>query len=372
MKNTFFQVVDKGFIWYARKNTRYKIASGPRCIVTDKGEVICSFMVQTALGVNNFRPVIVRSHNCRTWSGFTMPWMHLSSKYSIFGSISKSYDGQIFFFGARTVIDNPCELFWSETTQGMKENGLVYAYSSDEGYTWSELFEIPKPISGAAEAPGAMCITKNGSWHACYSPYNTFDPNLSVERNQVVLLTSRDKGKTWLYRQMFHFEQKYATAAEAWIIELSDGRLVGTCWKINQKDGSDFPNPYTISFDDGNTWTPSKSTGIMGQSTALAPLPDGRLLFIYNQRKHPPYGVRLAIANPCDVDFGIDTDEIVYSVEKPATRFSATSHDDWTNFSFGEPHVILLGYRILLVVFWCIEQGVGGIRYVCLEAPGLF
>jgi len=369
MRSKFFKIVDEGFVYRAVRNT---VACGSRCVLSDTGEIICSFMVQSGLGINDFIPVIVRSRDGQKWSSPVMPWQHLSNIYSIFGSISRSHDGQMFFFGTRTKIDVHGESFWSEATQGLKDNELVYAHSADDGRSWSELFVIPKPIPGAAEAPGAMCVTRNGSWHVCYSPYNTFDPNLSVERNQVVLLTSRDNGKSWLYKPMFHFEKRYATAAEAWVIELSDGRLLGTCWKLNQKDGSDFPNPYTISFDDGRTWTSSKSTGIMGQSTALAPLPDGRALFIYNQRKQVPYGVRLAVVNPCDVDFGINVDELIYNAEKPAKKQSATSHGDWTNFSFGEPHVAVLKDKTLLVVFWCIEQDESGIRYIRLEAPELF
>ncbi len=369
MGNNFFKIVDEGFVYRTIGNT---VACGPRCVALDTGEIVCSFMIQSGLGINDFKPVIVCSDDGQKWNNLIIPWEHLSNTYSIFGSISCSYDGQMFFFGTRTKIDARGESFWSEATQGLKENELIYGYSLDKGKSWSEFFVIPKPIPGAAEAPGAMCITKSGSWHVCYSPYNTFDPNLFVERNQVVLLTSRDRGKSWSYKPMLRFEQHYATAAEAWVIELADGRLVGTCWKLNQKDGSDFPNPYTLSFDGGSTWTPSKSTGIMGQSTALAPLPDSRALFIYNQRKQIPYGVRLAVVNPSDVDFGIDVNEIVYNAEKPAIKQSATSHSNWTNFSFGEPHVTVLKDRTLLVVLWCIEQNGGGIRYIRLEAPELF
>lgn len=52
-----------------------------------------------------------------------------------------------------------------------------------------------------------------------------------------------------------------------------------------------------------------------------------------------------------DVDFGIGVDEIVYNVEKPAMKQWATSHRDWVNFSFGEPHVVVFGDRTLFVVF---------------------
>ncbi len=110
----------------------------------------------------------------------------------------------------------------------MKDNEVIYAYSGDKGKIWSKSFVIPKPIPGAAEAPGAMCITKKGSWHICYSPYNSFNPDVSVERNQVILLTSRDSGRHWHYTKMMRFKEEYSSSAEAWVIELVDGILFGT------------------------------------------------------------------------------------------------------------------------------------------------
>ncbi|MCX7704920.1 MAG: glycoside hydrolase [bacterium] len=334
-------------------------------------EIICSFMVQSGLGVNDFKPVIARSHDGKNWEKLVFPWKHLSDSYSIFGSISSSPEGNLFFFGTRTKIDVLGESFWSEETQGLKENELIYTLSTDRGNTWSEFFVIPKPVPGAAEAPGAMCITSGGSWHVCYSPYNTFNKNIFVERNQVILLTSRDKGENWNYTRMLSFPEKYATAAEAWIIELSDGKLFGTCWKINQKDNTDFSNPYAISNDDGRTWTQTRPTTIMGQTPSVAPLPGNRILFVYNQRRLTPYGIRLAVATPAENDFRIDADEMVYCARRPSSKDFATSHSDWTNFSFGEPHVAVLQDKTILVVFWCIEERERGIRYIRLDAKDI-
>ena len=132
----------------------------------------------------------------------------------------------------------------------------------------------------------------------CYAPYNTFDPQLVVDRNQIVALRSDDQGQTWRHNSMIRFDSEYSTGAEAWVIELADGRLLGTTWHLNQEDKSDHPNAYAISLDGGDTWQPTRSTGIMGQSTSLAALPDGRALFIYNQRRHGEPGVWMAVVQP--------------------------------------------------------------------------
>lgn len=365
-----FRIIDSGFVFDARKETSGAVACGPR-LVAGSREILCSFMLQSALGINDFKPVIVRSYDARTWSSPVMPWKHLSDTYSIFGSLSRSPSGELFFFGTRTKIDIPGESFWSEETQGLKENELIYSYSTDNARKWSQLLVIPKPVPGAAEAAGAMCITKSGSWHVCYSPYNTFDPDLYVERNQVVLLTSTDRGKTWKYTRMLKFDEEYVSAAEAWVIELADTRLFGTCWKINLKDGSDFPNPYSISTDDGNSWQTVKSTNIHGQTPSVCPLPDNRILFIYNQRRVAPYGIRLALASVSEMDFIVEADEIIYRAVIPEKGDFAVQHSNWTGFNFGEPHVAILPDRTIVAVFWCLEKKQWGIRYIILDGKNL-
>jgi hypothetical protein len=136
---------------------------------------------------------------------------------------------------------------------------------------------------------------------------------------------------------------------------------------MNLRDGRDYPNAYAISADGGQRWSPTRSTGIMGQSTGLAALPDGRALFIYNQRKHGEIGVWMAVVNPTADDFGIQSNEIVWRAAAPTQSGSSGNLTAWTDFSFGEPSVTPLPDGTLLVALWCVEPSGRGIRYVKLR-----
>jgi hypothetical protein len=294
-------------------------------------------------------------------------WPHLNNQWSIFASISRDAAGRLFLFGSRTPIDQPGEVFWSDATQGLKPNELIWSQSGDGGRSWTSPNVIPMPIAGAAEAPGTLCVTRDGRWLAPYSPYATFDPNLRVERNQVVAVYSDDEGRSWHHSAMLRFADTHSGAAEAWLIELSNGRLLGTCWHLNQSGGTDCPNAYALSHDGGRTWQPTRSTGILGQSTALAALPDGRALFIYNQRRHGEVGVWLAIVRPADTDFGIESNEIVWRAETRTQTGSSGEHAEWGDFSFGEPSITVLPSGTFLVTLWCIQPSGRGVRYVKLR-----
>jgi hypothetical protein len=344
------------------------VAAGPRTVVLPNGEVLCSCMLTSKLTTNDFVTMLYRSADGGvTWAEQGPLWPDWKDRWSSFVSVSRDAAGSVYAFGSRCPIDTPGETFWSDATQGIKPNELIWTRSTDGGRTWTERAVVPMPIPGAAEAPGPLCVTRGGRWLGPYSPYNTFDPNVAVDRNQVVVVASDDRGQTWWHASMLRFDDRASTAAEAWVVELADGRLLGTGWHLNQRDGSDYPNAYALSHDGGSTWTPTRSTGIRGQSTALAALPDGRGLFLYNQRKHGEVGVWLAVVRPSETDFGVEANEIVWRAETPTRRGTSGEHSAWEDFSFGEPSVSVLPNDTLLVTLWCIQPSGRGIRYVHLK-----
>jgi len=123
----------------------------------------------------------------------------------------------------------------------------------------------------------------------------------------------------------------------------------------------------------GSTWTTTRSTGIEGQATTLAPLPDGRVLLGYNQRAQPDPGVWLAVARPTAADFGVERIGPAWLADR-ATHGAAggdAGHDAWTDFAFGEPSVTLLPDGDVLVTLWCDQPSGTGIRWVRLAGAGV-
>ena len=164
-KGRKFETLNEGFVSIRQEGSGTAVAAGPRCAVTSDGAVVCSFVAQAALGRNDFKPILASSEDGGiTWREEGLIWPQLQDTYSIFGSVSRSPAGDLFFYGGRTRIDEPGETCWSEATQGLKQNELVWAKSTDCGRTWSEPVVIPMPIPGAAEPPGAMCVTRGGRW----------------------------------------------------------------------------------------------------------------------------------------------------------------------------------------------------------------
>jgi hypothetical protein len=355
----------EGFVSQRKKGTPTSVAAGPRSVQMKSGRIICTFVAQAEMGGNDFKPMISESWDLGlTWSEARMLWPELQDRYSIFGSVSGSADGELYFYGMRTPISAPGELAWSAATSGLKQNELVWTHSRD-GVHWAPFATIPMPIAGSAEAAGAMCVTRGGHLVCCYAPYNTFDPNIVVQKNQIVCLRSEDHGKSWQHSAMISFPGENSLGAESWVVELSDKRLLGTAWHI---DG-DVPqtNKYALSSDGGATWTATNSTEILGQSTALAPVEGGRALFVYNQRKAGDLGVWLAKVEPTASSFGILMNRRVWASEVASLAEGSADFKDWTSFAFGEPSVTPLSDGTILVALWAIQPSGQGIRFVKLR-----
>lgn len=336
-----------------------------RTVLARNGNLLCSFMTQSGLGRNDFVPTLsVSSDRGQTWRLRGPIWPHLAERYSITMSISRSADGTLMLFGSRTERQAPGESFWSQETLGILPNELIWASSDNDGRTWTEPVPIPVPLPGAAECPAPMCVTRNGRWVAPYAPHNTFDPDLKVDLQHIVVMISDDQGQSWRHRSAIRVTDPDSYVAEAWVTQLSDGALLATAWHLRRGEGDDYPNAYAISRDRGDTWQPTRAAPILGQSAGLASLPGGRVLMAYNQRRHGEPGVWLALAEPNHQDFGLLHDNIVWHACKPTQNASSGKSSNWTDFGFGEPSVVLLPDNTALVAFWCIQPDGSGVRFV--------
>ena len=354
--------------WISRQGPGETFRAGsPRCALSPGEEIICVFMMATVMGTNDLRPMATRSADGGlTWSDPEPLWPKLAGDWSIFVSVSRSGDGDLFVFGDRTRIDVPGESSWCPQTQGIKQNELVWSRSSDGGRTWIDPRVIPMPVPGSAETPSPMCIMRNGRWLCPYSPYNTFDATLKVDRSRVLIVYSDDRGETWRHTAMLRFDEPESGGAMAWVTELADGRLLGAGWHLDLRDRREYPNAYAIS-QDGASWSPTRSTGIMGQSVGLAALGDGRALMAYNQRKHGEIGVHLAVARPTEDDFGIEADQVVWRAASATQTDTSGDHSQWTDFSFGAPSIVPLPDDTLLVTLWTCQPTEAGIQYIRLR-----
>jgi len=356
-----FEVLDEGFV------VRGPLAACSRVVVVDERELVCTYVTRSGAGIADYTVELARSvDGGRSWAPHGPVWPDLGGHASMSMALSRAPSGHLLLYGTSTPVGAPGESWWDGDRQALKQNDLVWAHSSDGGRRWTRPRVIPMPIPGSAEAPGPLTVTSRGRWIGVYAPYNTFDPAVVVDRSQIVAVFSDDHGRTWRHTSMLRFADANGGGAESWVVELADGRLVGTCWSMSLVTGVDEPIPFGISHDGGETWSTTRSTGIAGQATSLAPLADGRLLLAYNQRAQPDPGVWLAVASPTDDDFGVGRHGPAWVAERATHTDGDAGHDAWTDFAFGEPSITVLSGGDVLVTLWSDQPSGRGIRFIRL------
>ena len=147
---------------------------------------------------------------------------------------------------------------------------------------------------------------------------------------------------------------------------LPDGRIYETVWAHVYREVRDLPNHWTISEDQGRTWSTPRPTNLMGQMCAPIALSDGRVAAIYAYRREPQ-GIRVAVTE----DLERYTDElVVFDAGDEAILGSPDNTSLALNMAqgFGRPGGRLLPDGDLLVFYWGTRGGVSHTRWARLRA----
>ena len=149
---------------------------------------------------------------------------------------------------------------------------------------------------------------------------------------------------------------------------LPDGRAYTLLWSHLYGTSEDLVNHWTLSHDQGRTWSEPQPTNLRGQVCTPIPLADGRLAAIYNFR-HDPHGIRVALTEGL-ATFDTERELVVIDASTEAT-LGEPSHQNFLAehmlIAVGKPGGIQLADGDLLVYFWCSTQDVTHTRWARLS-----
>ncbi len=272
--------------------------------------------------------------------------------------LSSSSDGStVYAYGSR---------FYREAGQGFGEgrNEAVLCRSNDGGRSWSEPRVVPMRWNSRLEVSHGILPLSSGRLLA---PAATL-PAPGRLGEQVLVAISDDGGETWPRhsvvaqdpeRRHGYFEQKLA--------ELAPGRVIATCWTVTLGEVEDREDSYTISNDDGLTWSAPRSTGIRGQTMSATLIDGDRLLVLYN-RRYGDQAVMMALVTLKEEVWTVHHEGVMYDAgafhHRPVGTDSGV--DEFAHFEFGFPTAVRLQDGSFLATHWCKEGESTGIRWTRL------
>jgi hypothetical protein len=153
---------------------------------------------------------------------------------------------------------------------------------------------------------------------------------------------------------------------EVSVISLGGERVLAAAWAHDPRTGKNLPTPYAVSEDGGETFSPTRPTGLMGQTCKMLRLDDGRILCAYRRDDRPGLWANVA---------RLEGDAWVNESEAPlwGTHLAsgmtgqAASAEELSNLKFGYPSMVRMPDGEVLMVFWGLEDGTTNIRWMRLR-----
>ncbi len=330
----------------------------------DDGELVAAFDVGQAVEAMDYHTVVSRSADGgATWSPpiplFRDP-VTRPSTHSV--RISRMADGTLVAVGARMYRDDPEEGVTNKANLGYVPMDLIMLTSRDRGRTWQGPVTVRAPLVGPAfETCHWVVELRDGRWLWPTSTWRGWNGEMP-NGMKALALVSRDRGKTWPeYIEIMNGDKDGVIYWEQSLVQLPDDRLLVVAWVFDEKKGRSEPNRYVVSTD-GRTFSAPRPTGFHGQTAKIKLLPDGRILCLYRGDAKPGLWANVA---RIDGDTWTTLEEtVIWQGAKSGMTGEGRSAEELSDLRFGFPSMVILPDGDVLAIFWCCEDGINNVRWL--------
>jgi hypothetical protein len=246
---------------------------------------------------------------------------------------------------------------------GFVPTDLLIVRTKDNGITWDDPLLVKPPLVGPSfEMCSPLVPLSDGRWLWPTSTWRGWD-GYCPEGMKMVALISHDQGLSWPeYMTVMDRNKEKIIFWESKIIERMPGKLLAVAWAYDEKNGKDLPNQFSVSSDGGKTWSVPASTGIMGETMAIAALPGDKVIAVYRRMDKP--GLWITIVRVENDKWINEKDIPLWGVmEKSLTDKSDNMVQDFNELKFGAPCITILPDKTAYIAFWCYEKMVSNIRW---------
>lgn len=271
--------------------------------------------------------------------------------------ISMLPDGQLAALGYAYIRSNHSLPLGNPETGGLLDDFVFFSESFDMGKTWS----VPKKIECAwgphIEASAPITVLKDGT---LITPITGF-PDWEGKMHGNLCgraLCSHDRGKTWNDGTIcMDFGDNSTTCYEQRMCQLDSGAIICIAWNENTATGERLENHYTVSYDDGKSWSKPVSTGIMGQASSVCALGGERLLALHSVRRDTDKpGIYACIVDFSEHKWDIIEKKLVWEPDFAMVKDKKMA-DIFSFLKFGQPSAILLKDGNILMSHWYAKEG---------------
>ena len=356
----------------SKPHLRSRHAYFPSLTVLANGDLLCGFDVGSAFESDDVR----NHHSVSKDGGMTWGTPELTpapeSVAPFFSSCrfkSAPY-GELVGAGALWDRSRSEEGLANPETGGFVDTTLFIVRGDRAAHTWQAPSTVDPPLRGPFEICSPLFFAANGEWLWPMSVLKNWEGHVEHGMRAIVL-RSDNKGATW--KEWSPVMDESSQGLVFWEIKLSqmsDGRIAALCWTHDTNAGCDLPVHYAISSDNGRSFSPPRSTGLLGQTCTPLALSNGKIICFYRRSDHQGLWAQVAVL-----------DGEVWRNEEEMLLWSGASHspgnltapkfatDTMSGLRFGLPTAVCLPDQSVLAAFWCVEDAVANIRYFKISLP---
>ena len=347
----------------------------PNLCLLDGGELAAAFAIGQAMESVDQTSYLARSNDGgRTWSE---PIRMFSGQVSAerervpvsdVAKITRVGDGRLIDLGYRFRREDPDCPLGNPETGGLLEDEVFWAESRDSGVSWSEPSVIPTAWNGHTEASAPVTVLKDGDWVTPITGFPGWDGRLAGV-NCGRLLRSSDQGKSWQDETVcMDFPGHTVLCYEQRLCQLeASGDLVVIAWNEDTAVGRRMTNHYTVSHDNGKTFSEPRDTGIMGQASSVCALGGNELLSLHACRRDTErpgiYGCRVLLEHG---EWKTEEKKLLWEPGVPVVKNDKFA-DVFAYLKFGQPSAVRLSEKELLMTHWFEENGEAKIAATRIE-----
>lgn len=363
------RIIDKGILSHVAGRGAFH----PWITPLSDGTFIATQSVGTELASTDKLIEVLRSDDGKNWvsQGSIHPGGGPPTDGYGYGGpqISELPDGRLVMTAGRTKATG-VNLF-NPASEGLQRPENLLLWSDDWGRTWSDPPQVVPvdlpPEKYTCNGAGSLKQLAPDRW---MYPLETWKPEGydGPPDQKAIAVFSADQGRTWggltvvaddPSGRLLWWDQMCTV--------LPDGRIYTMFWTHKYGTSEDLVNHWSVSVDQGRTWSEPRPTNLRGQVCTPIPLPDGRVAAIYNYR-HEPHGIRMALTSDLS-DYDIDNQIVVFHAGVEAT-LGEPEHENFLaehmKIAFGKPAGIVLADGTVLTWFWCTSGRVTHTRWMQL------
>jgi len=369
---SFVKVVEHGTL-YANPlpHLRSRQAYFPNAAQLPDGTLAAACVVGEAFeSVDQKTHLFLSRDGGRTWepAGPLFPGSLGSKPTCDTAKITALPDGRLAALGYAFDRSDPERPLGNPATGGLLHSEAFFVTTTGKDpRSWTTPRVIPNTLGGPVEASGPLVALAGGQWATPIANFYDWEGRCA-KGLQGRLLRSDDQGRTWNDRVVtLRFPGDRTTVWEQRLCELEPGHLLVISWNEDLANNRRLPNHVAFSKDNGLSFGPPVSTGIMGQTASAAYLGKGKVLALHCLRRDTDApGVYACLVDVAKGGWQVLEQERVWAPALPI-RADKTLADVFAFVKFGQPSAIRLADGDHLMVHWQIEDGQGKILWTRLR-----